>query len=505
MNRIIRNFVSTCIIAALTISVFVSCGNQGNFIMVPEDAHVAVKFDFSSIWNKAVDTESEEFKNLKSEVEMMIDSFSASVEETELILDIIDDPNVSGADVNKPVYLSVVMDDDVSSENGEVFLSFHLCDRVKFTALIDDLCAEESVNKSTLQGGHDVYAFEDGLYLAVSDGSAVLYTFIEDELTGGMERMETLMQQKSGPEDEGFTRFINDKSDCAMWMSVEAAIDMALDYSDIDEELMSVIISDPELFSGASSLTTLDFQDGKIVLKATSYGSDEYLDSAQRYVGMASDKYFSKLPYSTTVVFNAALKDLNKVIEEMKRDEELAEAVDQLATLGFTDLFFEGLPGVITVGVDLSGDDDAVGFVAVAECDKVVYQKLQMYLPLLGAEKEGDAYKIDKFGYISYVDGALVVMDSALWALSDNGKGFPDSFMNNPLSSDLRQGGISINLQQLHLDSLLDEDYVEQAVNYVENIVLTAEDNGCELVVRLTDDERNILETLVDLAYTELL
>ena len=200
------------------------------------------------------------------------------------------------------------------------------------------------------------------------------------------------------------------------------------------------------------------------------------------------------------------------VWDELMAQEELAPVLESVGSeYGVDENFLKGLPGTITAAVAVSAEE-VPSFAVVAECDKKVFELLERFIEDFGLEKDGDAYMYEDYSgneyYLTYVDGAILFMDSSVWNVS-KGKALKENYKSASTSSLIAKGGMVVDF------SVIPEEYLEEIayemdmegsdlLDWVSSIDVTYDKSLVRMVWNTNDKKSNILQNLIGLIADEL-
>lgn len=511
------NFKSMFKLAAAAAAAFVIASCSGNKAvlatadnMVPGDAVFAMKVNADQIWNKALGEQGSMVRNAWNAGKSMLVMQTAQFGEMgEVARDILKDPASLGVDLKQGIVLSVGGEiTDIYAEEGvaQIYLVALLENSEAFLKVADAAVAVAnaegglSAYKDVEESGYTHYVImsEDGISmdLGVSAESAVLrFMYNEDVDAAALaQSLTAAFVQESAPA-EGLQAFYENKADLSMWGDFEGVMTAYLPFIEsLDPATASQLQTYMPMYEGGSFVSDLNFEAGKTVIGLHSYGSKELEAYVQKYNTASSDKFFSKLPESSFVVVNLAIKNFAELIDELcAKSPEYAEVFAMLEELGVDKAILEGFPGIVTLAVDAKGiaDGDMPAFAVFVECDENVYALAQAAL----------AAEIDGYACFGYEDGCMYLMDPQTYA-----KGTENGFDKNELASAIKKGGAVIDLAALPtvlLDELAYETDLglsgQELLEYISSVVIvnSSDFTSATVTVNMGDKQHNFLEKVV--------
>lgn len=498
--------------AAAAAFVIASCSGNKPMLatadnMVPGDAVFAMKVNADQIWNKALGEQGSMVRNAWIASKGMLAMQTAEFGEMgEVARQILNDPAALGVDLTQGVVISVGGEiTDIYAEEGvaQVYVVAMLDNSEAFLKVADAAVAVAnaegglSAYKDVEESGYTHYVImsEDGISmdLGVSAESAVLRFMYNDtvETTALAQSLTAAFVQESAA-TEGLKAFHENNKDFVMWGDFEGVMTAYLPFIEsLDPATASQLQTYMPMYEGGSFVSDLNFEAGKTVIGLHSYGSKELEAYVQKYNTASSDKFFSKLPESSFVVVNVAIKNFAGLVEELRTmSPEYAEVFAELEAYGVDKAFFEGLPGIVTLAVS-AADTDMPAFAVFAECEENVYE----------LAKTAFAAEIAEYARLGYEDGYMYLVDPQTYA-----NGVANGFDKNELASAIKKGGAVINLAALPT-FLLDELAYEidlglsgqELLEYMSSVVIvnSSDFTSATITVNMGDKQHNLLEKVV--------
>lgn len=511
------NFKSMFKLAAAAAAAFVIASCSGNKAvlatadnMVPGDAVFAIKVNADQIWNKALGEQGSMVRNAWNASKGMLAMQTAEFGEMgEVARQILNDPAALGVDLTQGVVVSVGGEiTDIYAEEGvaQVYVVAMLDNSEAFLKVADAAVAVAnaegglSAYKDVEESGYTHYVImsEDGISmdLGVSAESAV-FRFMYNETVDAAALAQSLTAAfvQESAATEGLKAFHENNKDFVMWGDFEGVMTAYLPFIEsLDPATASQLQTYMPMYEGGSFVSDLNFEAGKTVIGLHSYGSKELEAYVQKYNTASSDKFFSKLPESSFVVVNVAIKNFAGLVEELRTmSPEYAEVFAELEAYGMDKEFFEGFPGIVTLAVDAKGlgETDLPGFAVFAECEENVYELAKS---AVGAEFEA-------YARLGYEDGYMYLVDPQTYA-----KGVASGFDKNELASAIKKGGAVIDFAafpEFILDELAYETDLglsgQELLEYISSVVIvhSSDFTSATVTVNMGDKQHNFLEKVV--------
>lgn len=506
--------------AAAAAFVIASCsGNKAVLAtadnMVPGDAVFAMKVNADQLWNKALGEEGSVVRNAWAAGKSMLAMQASQLGEMgEVASQVVNDPAALGVDLKQGLVLSVAGElTDIQTEEGvaHLYLVAMLNNSEAFVKVADaavafanaegGLSAYKDVNESNYT--HYVFMAEDGmsLDLGVSAESAVLrFMYNETVETTALAQSLTEVFAQESANSEGLEAFYKNDKDLAMWGDLEGVMTA---YKPLIEALDPATASQLQaympMYEGASFISDLNFETGKTVIGFYSYGSKEFKEYAQKYKTASTDKFFSKLPESSFLVMNIAIKNFAGLVDELcTMSPEYADVFAELEESGMDKEFFEGFPGIITLAVDVKelSEEGLPRFAVFAECEQDVYvlAKSSFDAALYDYVNEELEFLADM--HFGYEDGYMYLVYPSV----------AGGFDKNELAAAIENGGAVVDfaaLPEFVLDELAREisDGLsgQDILPYMTSVVVvnSADFASATVTVNMGDKQHNLLEKIV--------
>lgn len=517
-------------LSAVAAAAFIMAGCVGNDAllaskgdMVPDNAMMAVKVNADQLWNKALGEPGSPAHDMWVATKSMASMYTSELGEFgEVARQILNDPAALGVNMKEPLVLSLageLTDYDTYDVEGnvEVCLVALLDNSEAFLKVADAVVAMAEneagvvVFKDVEQEGYTHYEVEleedVTLDFGVTAESAVI-RFKYDATADAVSLSESMLAlyAAEGPQDtDGLEAFYASAADLATWGDLDGLLTMAMPVLEQeDPSTLAQIEAYLPMYAGASFVSDVDFQDGKTVLNFGVYGSKELEAYAKKYYAKSSDKFFSKLPASSFVAANVAIKDFAGLMDEMsKLNAEYAEMLAYLEEdYGFDKELLKGFPGVITFVLSGEGlyDGEPV-FGLMMDCEENVWEYAQEYLAEYAEADENGVYNIEDMVYVGYTDGYMYAMDPETYKDHNS-----LSFADNAHAQTIVKGGAVVDLEALPADMLdafaSEISYYmegEDLLGYITSMVVDPSDDYMSTTVTLNmgDKNHNLLEKLV--------
>lgn len=521
-------------IAALMMIVACSEEKPQGENLIPEDAILVAKLDCKSLYDKSLGNGSEEAKKLNA---MLSETFTSNLlpaEFNKAFKAALSNPlQAFGLNLNQPIYLSVVMD-DLMKETISSYAVFQVSNKAEFIELLDlgKGMTGDSVYKGKLNNGADFYFFgelaENLLSCAVTDDNVVFHVSSQEQKQRGNEgqkALEKLFAQKPSQMKASLQNFLAQQIDAGLWLGVDSVMDEVMPVLKREEPETYIVLEEfLDLYKGMSVSVSLNFENGKTVVKAEVDGSQKFMEMLKKYQTAPTDKYYSKIPANSFCVTNSGIS--RTIWSDLVNNEQVKPYMKLLAIYGIDASFFSELPGVITTGSVISSDGQ-VGMSAVVECSRNVFDKVMSLLVqntgMVESHSDG-VYAIvtqeyDYFGfdlgntvkqtlaYVMYADGAAWIFTPEL--LSD---ALADNALNNNLSGKGTKtfNGLNFDLTKLPVDTLEElavmiddatgiEFSVNDMLSYLSSIELNVSGADMELRLNMGDQNSSLLGRFISL------
>ena len=516
------NFKSMFKLAAAAAAAFVIASCSGNKAvlatadnMVPGDAVFAMKVNADQLWNKALGEERSVVRNAWNAGKSMLVMQTAQFGEMgEVARDILKDPASLGVDLKQGIVLSVGGEiTDIYAEEGvaQIYLVALLENSEAFLKVADAAVAVAnaegglSAYKDVEESGYTHYVImsEDGISmdLGVSAESAVL-RFMYNETVDAAALAQSLTAafvQESAPA-EGLQAFYENKADLSMWGDFEGVMTAYLPFIEsLDPATASQLQTYMPMYEGGSFVSDLNFEAGKTVIGFYSYGSKEFKEYAQRYNTASTDKFFSKLPESSFLVMNIAIKNFAGLVDELcTMSPEYADVFAELEESGMDKEFFEGFPGIITLAVDVKelSEEGLPRFAVFAECEEDVYVLAKSAVDAALYDYVNEELEFLADMHFGYEDGYMYLVYPSV----------AGGFDKNELAAAIENGGAVVDfaaLPEFVLDELAREisDGLsgQDILPYMTSVVVvnSADFASATVTVNMGDKQHNFLEKVV--------
>lgn len=495
--------------------------------IILDDALVVAKVELGQLLNKSLydgsSTSSTLLHMIKDKARQIEDKYVR-----DYVLNTLDYPSDCGLDLNSPLVLSV----DYQNEDDLVAcLSAKISDYEKVYGFIDSLYNAspqrqadseldyideydyyEAVDALLLEyeydeydGGIDKKIEADGLTFYCSDGGAIvldhqniaLYITSAELDEYEFDEINKLFKRGKAPELNNIAEFLYVKDDLSMWLDYEYIMSFMMAELRKDYRLQDFMpYLDNVKYDGSSAVLALNFETGKTTM-TTHIDGIVYEDI---FFTESSDKYFKYIPEDAVLVANIKIKDFLSLWEFFKKSKTVKETLEQFEfMLGLDDDFIQSMPGTITFAVDgRTLSNDIPGFVAAFECDHKVYEKLLAFMRKAEMRSVDDGYILSNAVYITYKDGAIILMENNLWRRSNNCR-FEDSYSSDKIA----EGGISVKLRNI-FPYIINE--IDLGINYHEILELVEEIDfvpesfySADLVLSMGDKKSNLIQKVLDL------
>ena len=407
-----KSFVKKCAVFLFAVAL-ASCGGSNVYEMIPTDAQFAVKVDAKSLLQKSLGDKEGNTKVILNELKSACDDDFENEELARIIKDIIDDPQVSGINLNVPFVASGK--GNIEDEKVDVYIAFSLANTKKFKDFVEALYKESKdfseehywasePKRFSLDNEKEGYYLGDfigeDLCLGIDKKVAVIYVSSEglgENLKKGKRALNNLFTQEDGCAASGFKEFKEADNDVSVWVSCGTAIKELLKIYKYDLGVFYKELSaKSEIYADAYYLMNVNFEMGKTIVEGTYGGSKELKNLISKYYTTSSSKYFKYMPKNAVAAVNLGFdQDVFVDIwgELLKQGELMEDILDELKSeYGVNEKLLKGLPGVVTAALSLSSDENTPSFAVAVECSKEVFGVLDDVIENFGFEKEGNAY-----------------------------------------------------------------------------------------------------------------
>lgn len=277
-----------------------------HFAAIPADACVVMKVSAGQLLGKSNIAELEEWNDLIDEAREEIDDSDLE----ELFDKVVKDPSTSGFDLAAPMALSVS-----NIENPQIMFVAAVDDREVLEANIqtildaqgsDDVKMKIEDDYTTLRNKHDKsvdVAFDDDRFVVVvsPNGSAKKATrFVEQK------KDESVLSNAS------IGDFIASTDDVSLFVDGDPIYDFAKN-TDLDGIVAKGF--DFKSLKGVCSYTSLNFEEGKIVLRSKNYPSEELKETTEGVMKKPQGKYLDEMPEDTYAAMQYGIGDLKPFIQ----------------------------------------------------------------------------------------------------------------------------------------------------------------------------------------------
>lgn len=404
------------------------------------------------------------------------------------------DPRSSGLDLEKPLAISVVLND---LNKPQIAAVAAISDATKFDELMTQMASAENEFQieKTDKGMQKIL-------IPGNDEADIVYNDNRILVTVGMDAEKLIAQdaQQSILSNPNFKKFAESTDDYSIFFDYNWVTQALKQQGQL--ELPPTI----ELMKGSSIFFTINFEQGKVVGNAEVYANDELKKYQEKFYINPSGKFIGLLPESTYLAISGGAKNLAEIFDMMgEKDRQMVE--NSLQNMGLSKEILNTIEGETTLGIfDDSNPLGIPGFVLAAECnDRSLFDAIKKLTN--NESTEGDVLNIMGY-YIVYIDGALIATTQSIYdqCLAD-GKIKELNHRNPIMDKVLKKGGIVIDFQAIAQNPLLNQMKGDRKVASVLNILnqlnyLTAqyeslEKSNTELTFK--DSSKNALEQLISI------
>lgn len=471
---------------------------------IPTDAPVVMKMNVGEVLKKSEISELKEFQEyLESSVEDEIEDAKLKA----LCKEVIKNPKKSGFDVMSPVALAVTDLENpqmifVAPVDSRKKLEENIETIIKATGSDDYLKLDKSDDYTVIKAGRD-----KEVSMAFNNKRFVVVVGIDNKAKSAS---KFVMQEKSNSilSQDAYKDFVNTKDDVAFFFNYDPILGFLK--KNVDD-----LGFDPQLLKGTSVFASLNFEDGKAVMRVKTNPGEKFNKYVEKVWKEPNSKLLTYVPKDAIAVGQFAIGDISTAIKAglntlSRRDTQefldgLSELMGHNVTVAeFSKLFSGSIAGYATLtdnnpdwGVIIMGKEE------LADATHNVLDK--MY-----EEEQGSDYQSIKRSGNCYIldpnssSPSYVTIDGTLITIS-NTKGNPSSnFSKQEAAEYIKNGGYYVNLEKLWANpevkrGLKNEPGATNFAKLFKNVHFSVKEGGleAELVVEMTDGKKNALAQIV--------
>ena len=430
------------------VGMFSACSSEKeNYLSsLPVQSSIVFKFNSAQLITKSNVTNNP-FVNgmLMQAVQNIPESLKEKYEE------IMNNPNESGIDIQKPIAAAVLMD---KRQKPNIVSVIAINNVKKFDELMERVTETEPSITIIKTDNAKIVKLPDDVFSIAYNDSRIVMAYGQDM------NAVSLVNQKADDSmlaHPNFTGFAADDKDCSMFIDYAWITEQMAEAQKNLHSSASVSPQLMECMKGMSIYGSLNFETGKVVGDMKIYPSDAFKKYLEEFYMKPSDKLIGLLPSDSYLGFNFAIKNYSQCLKYI--NEEMRQQIDEIfKQYGLTEEIIDNIHGDILMGVYQDPYNAMVpGIVLAIQCkDRTLYNKLK---ELMMITTESDMFEIPNMGYcVTYVDDVLVISTKALYnqcLASGEIKTWGNSWKNTSMGQVLKKGGIAIDFQAISKNPLL--------------------------------------------------
>lgn len=503
----------------LLVSACVNNMNKSSYLeAIPDNTIMGAKINVNQLLTKSEVLENDEVTSL-----LKAAFLSLSTPTRELMNSIVDNPEECGIDLDQSIVVALT---DVEREEGVVVMAVQ--DKAKFENFINVLAEDEDFDLDLqITEADKYYVVEyDGEEIMCFDATKCVIAMSEESASYYMD----LAKEEQAINKANFEAFCKAKEDFVLYSDYEKIMELA-GQTGANIELGNM----QDLMNDAYMLLSLNFEKGKIVLKASYDGSEEFKDLANTCNANPTLNNMGFIPSNSLAVANFGIKDLPKLIEKIEFPdevmEEFNEALEEL-DLSISDLeMFNGDITFALLPVEKLGKDMAPQIIVMAECSESEWFETIASQNDKWTKTDGNVYAMhanryvdwDRYiyydewveqegGYDYYIgcqDGKFFVMPENIYSKCKKDFGLSElssNFTRNELYGQLKKNGVVGDVTRIieeigKTEDLLDDEewqIASQVLAIFKTVHLSYEDQTTTLSLNLEDGSKNSLKVIFD-------
>lgn len=365
--------------------------------------------------------------------------------------EIMNNPNESGIDIQKPIAVAVLMD---NLQKPGIVSVIAINNVNKFDDLMKGVTeTKPSITIIETDNAKLIKLPDDEFSIAYNDSRIVM-------AYGQNINAVSLVNQKADESilsHPNFTDFAASDKDCSMFIDYAWMTELM---AEVQQNLHSPASISPQLMEymkGMSIYGSLNFETGKVVGDMKIYPSDAFKNYLEEFYMKPTDKLIGLLPTDCYLGFNFAIKNYSQCLKYI--NEEMRQQVDEIFNqYGLSEEIIDNIHGDILMGVYQDPDNAMIpGIVLAIQCkNRTLFNKVK---ELMMITTESNMFEIPNMGYcVTYIDNVLVISTKALYnqcLASGEIKAWDKSWKNTSMGQILKKGGIAIDFQAICKNSLL--------------------------------------------------
>lgn len=411
------------------------------------------------------------------------------------------DPRTAGLDLEKPLAISVIMD---NLEEPQLVAVAALSDADKFDDLMVQFAStEEAIAIEKLNNGIQRIKIQG------NNEADFIYNDNRIVMTIDMDATQLIAQkaEQSILNNPNIKEFAESTNDYSIFLNYNWITEVFKQQNHANISLPPTF----DLIKGCSAFSTINFEQGKVEGKTKVYANDDIKQMQETFYLKPSGKFIGMLPTDTYLAFNGGAKNASQIFD-MLGEKERQEAEKALQQIGLSKEIFNSIEGDVTLGIINDTNPMGIpGFILAAECkDSNLFEAIKK---ITNTESvEGNLVNI--LGYfITYVDGSLIATTESIYnqCLAEGEiKDLKESLKNTPMKNALEKGGMTINFQAIadndQLNKMKGKREIKAILNALNqlNDFVAQYDNLQEgsAVLTFKDPNKNALEQLISIGFS---
>ena len=408
------------------------------------------------------------------------------------------DPRSAGLDLEKPLAISVVLND---LNNPQMVFVAAISDGQKFDDLLTKVAStEDELTIEKLDKGMQ------RIKIAGNDEADIVYNDNRLLVTVGLDAIKLMNQsaKQSMLNNPNFKKFAESTNDYSIYMDY-AWMSNALKQ---DKQLAKDLPPTLDLMKDCSIFCSVNFEQGKVVGDAQIYASDELKELQERFYCKPSGKFIGLLPENTYLALSGGGKNIAEIFDLMG-EKEKHTIEKSLLELGLTKEALNTMEGEMLLGVfDDANPQGIPGFVLAVECkDRSLFDVVKK---MTGNEAtEGDVLDIMGY-YITFTDGSLIATTKSIYdqcLATGKIKSLEGGKKNPEMDKVLKNGGLFVDFQAIAQNKFLNQMKRDRKVasalsilkqlDYLSTHYESLEEGSVELTFK--DSSKNALEQLISM------
>ncbi len=514
----IKNFTLFSMLSVMIL--FASCApeSKGYISAVPKNPVFALKVNVGSLLDESQILHDDLVNNF---LRQFINELPRELRG--VMRDILDEPSNSGIDVDKPALLVL---EGLAPARAQVCLAIK--DKEKLAEIF-------KLTFNELGGGGMALSTEDGCYI-VADKQNVYLAFDDSKLVfavsdGVADAQEYMKLSESALDNDYFCKFVDNNDDAGLYMDYDQFVRLAKFANGAEfAQAMSV-------YAGMIQCISLNFEDGRIVMKISTEGNTELLEKNQEMSKTPSGRFLKYVPKNAYGVAQFGLRNLSKIFESLD-DKTRAEINEIIEVSGFDVKLLDDIDGDVLFAVLPKADTGGSivpQMLCFVESEKGIFDYMVNMLKAenknltavgsdvyaLGVNRVIDwanshfnynyntyeyeyVYKRSGYDYyIGYVDGCIFAMPENIYKKcvdDDELVALRKNYTDSPMAAYLDKNiALVCGFDEIAAD-WQNEPMLVKMLNFFESVrIVSPSITDGEIVVELTNKGVNALKQIVDM------